>query len=323
MNDDTTTDDAGGAPKRTFSSKCVLLDLAQLIALKPVKPEIKRAVKYRQILTSVREVGLVEPPVVKQAPHKKGSYFILDGHLRIEALRELGEQHVDCLVALEDDTYSYNKHVNRASAIQNHRMIARAASNGASPERLAQALGMSTASVRKKFTLLKGICEEVAELLADTSCPQKTFDVLRRMKPVRQIEAAELMVGNRDFTAVFAKAMLLTTPPEQLVDPESRFNKAAGVGQMAGLERELVMLQSRAKILEDSYSDDLMVLTVTKGYLSTLLGDAKIVRWLTKQHPEYLKEFERIVDMDALPGVARVPGNGARHVPNKNAPPPP
>lgn len=71
-----------------------------------MKPEIKRAVKYRQILTSVREVGLVEPPVVKQAPHKKGSYFILDGHLRIEALRELGVQHVDCLVALEDDTYS-------------------------------------------------------------------------------------------------------------------------------------------------------------------------------------------------------------------------
>lgn len=107
------------------------------------------------------------------------------------------------------------------------------------------------------------------------------------------------------------------------MDPESRFNKAAGVGQMAGLERELMMLQSRAKILEDSYSDDLMVLTVTKGYLGTLLSDAKIVRWLTKQHPEYLKEFERIVDMDALPGVARVSGNGARHVTNKSVSPPP
>lgn len=47
MNDDTTSDKAADAPKRTFSSKCVRLDLAQLIALKPVKPEIKRAVKYR------------------------------------------------------------------------------------------------------------------------------------------------------------------------------------------------------------------------------------------------------------------------------------
>lgn len=313
MNDNEPFPEASSAPKHTFMSKCVRVELEQLIPLKPIKEEVKRAVKYQQILTSVREVGLVEPPVVKAAPHKKGSYFVLDGHLRIEALRDLGVKEVECLVALEDDTYSYNKHVNRASAVQNHRMIVRAANNGASPERLAKALGFSAETIRKKFQLLKGICEEVAELLADTSCPQTTFDVLRRMKSVRQIEAAELMIGNRDFSAVFAKALLLTTPAEQLVNPESRANKAAGVSQSVGLERELTILQGRAKILEHSYSEDLMVLTVTKGYLSTLLSQAQIVRWLTKHHPEYLKEFERIVDMESLPGAARVSGNAARH----------
>ena len=318
---DYTVEAEGDASKPTFLRKCVRVALSKLIALKPIRPEIKRGGKYQQILTSVREVGLVEPPVVKQAPHKKGGFFILDGHLRVEALREIGVSEVDCLVAVEDDTYTYNKHVNRLSAVQNHRMIVRAANNGASPERLAKALGFTPETIRKKFKLLQGICEEVAELLADTNCPQTTFDVRRRMKPVRQIEAAELMLGNRDFTAVFAKALLLTTPLEQLVAPNSRANKAAGVGQATGIERELATLQSRAKILEDSYSDDLMVLTVTKGYLTTLLGNASIVRWLTKHHPEYLKEFERIVDMESLPGAARVSGNGARHVANKAAQP--
>lgn len=123
---DYTVEAEGDASKPTFLRKCVRVALSKLIALKPIRPEIKRGGKYQQILTSVREVGLVEPPVVKQAPHKKGGFFILDGHLRVEALREIGVSEVDCLVAVEDDTYTYNKHVNRLSAVQNHRMASSA-----------------------------------------------------------------------------------------------------------------------------------------------------------------------------------------------------
>lgn len=68
-------------------------------------------------------------------------------------------------------------------------MIVRAANNGASPERLAKALGFTPETIRKKFKLLQGICEEVAELLADTNCPQTTFDVLRRMSCWRCVAA--------------------------------------------------------------------------------------------------------------------------------------
>ena len=65
-----------------------------------------------------------------------GAYFLLDGHLRIEALKELGIEEVECLIATDDDTYTYNKRVNRFPPIQEHRMIARAMDRGVAAELL-------------------------------------------------------------------------------------------------------------------------------------------------------------------------------------------
>ena len=40
--------------------------------------------KYRQIVTSIKAVGLVEPPVVIAASDGSGAHYLLDGHLRAE-----------------------------------------------------------------------------------------------------------------------------------------------------------------------------------------------------------------------------------------------
>ena len=69
-----------------------------------------------------RSCASVTPPETS-VPKQAGFYFLLDGHLRIEALKDLGAQYADCLVATDDDTYSYNKRINRLSAVQDHKMI--------------------------------------------------------------------------------------------------------------------------------------------------------------------------------------------------------
>ncbi|WP_081907322.1 MULTISPECIES: plasmid partitioning protein RepB C-terminal domain-containing protein [Luteibacter] len=66
---------------------------------------------------------------------------------------------------------------------------------------------MSEDTVRQRFRLLNGICEEASGLLADSPCPAKVFSVLRQMKAVSQIEPAELMPGNRNCTLQFANAI--------------------------------------------------------------------------------------------------------------------
>lgn len=46
--------------------------------------------KFRQIRSSIEEVGLIEPLSVTPADQRLGQHILLDGHMRIIALRELG-----------------------------------------------------------------------------------------------------------------------------------------------------------------------------------------------------------------------------------------
>src|SRR5260370_2355482 len=143
---------------------------------------------------SIREGGIVEPPVVARDQSEPGKYLLLDGHLRIEVLRDMGETDVACLVSTDDEAFTYNKHVNRIAPIQEHRMILKAVERGVSQERIAKALNVDVQSIRRKRHLLHGICAEVAEILKDKNIAIQTFIELRKMMPLRQIRGAELMV---------------------------------------------------------------------------------------------------------------------------------
>ena len=112
--------------KLSFEQTSVTLSLTQIVPLKTLRPGTKESKKYAQILGSIRVIGLVEAPVVTPDRKKSGRYFLLDGHLRIEALKDLAIESVECLVSTDDEAYTYNKRINRISAVQEHRMIKRA-----------------------------------------------------------------------------------------------------------------------------------------------------------------------------------------------------
>jgi hypothetical protein len=65
------------------------------------------------------------------------------GHLRVLALKELGMRVDPCLFARDDESFSYNFHVNRLSTIAEHYMIRRAIDRGVSKERLARAFNVN------------------------------------------------------------------------------------------------------------------------------------------------------------------------------------
>ena len=75
------------------------------------------------------------------------------------------------------------------------------------------------------------------------------------MTPIRQVEAAELMVGQNNFTGIFAKALLVATPEGQLVDTRKKKPEGGSTvtsEQIAKMERELVSLQCQVKSVEDT-----------------------------------------------------------------------
>jgi hypothetical protein len=286
-----------------FERDIVVLKLAQIIALKSLRPGAKESKKYTQILSSVRAIGLVEPPVVTPDPKKQGMYFLLDGLLRIEALKDIGNDEVECLVSTDDEAYTYNKRINRLSAVQEHRMIVRAMDRSVPAEKIAEALELDVGTIRRRFRMLDGICAEAIEMLKETNCPMKSFDILRQMAPIRQVEAADLMIGQSNFSTMFARALLAATPESQLIDPRkkkpTRGNPVTSE-QIARMDRELASLQSQVKSVEESFGIDNLHLTVAKGYVTKILSNTRVTRWLEQNRQEYLGEFRSIAEIDSI-----------------------
>lgn len=206
-----------------------------------------------------------------------------------------------CLVAIDDETYTYNNRINRISTIQEHMMLRRAVERGVTPERLAKALRVDISHIIKKLNLLDGICAEAAGLLKDQQFSANLGAVLRKMKPTRQIECAELMVSSNNVTVAYANAMLAATPAEMLV-AERKPRKIAGVSaeQMARMEKEMGNVQGRFKSIEQSYGQDVLNLVLAKGFLAKLLANEEIARFLAQRQSDVLREFKQIVEIDAL-----------------------
>lgn len=289
--------------KRAFESNLVTISLNKILPLKPLRVAVKDSRKYAQICASIRAIGVVEPPAVLRDPKNKGGFLLLDGHLRIEALKDIGATETECLIATVDDTYTYNKRINRLTATQEHRMISRAADRGVSEERLADALGLDVGSIRRRFRMLDGICNAAVETLRDTPCPMAGFELLKCMAPVRQVEAAQLMVDQNNFSVNFVRALLLATPETELVDPRKKKPKGTRkhtAEDMGRMEREITNLQAKAHTRENEYAEINFKLTFAKSYLEKLLARPRVSRWLAKNHPDYFEQFQEIVGMTSL-----------------------
>jgi len=289
--------------KMGFEAGTVVLKLEDISPLKIMTEAIRLSEKFRQIVASIKEIGIIEPPVV--APRKKDQdkHLLLDGHLRIEALKEIGEREVTCLVSTDDEAFTYNKHISRLSTIQEHRMILRAVKRGVSEEKIARALNLNTANIERKRNLLNGVCPEAVDLLKDKMVASNVFKVLRRMKAVRQIESATLMNDANIYSFSYVQALLAATPKAQLLD-QAKPKKIKGLDeqQMARMEAEMGSLQGEYRLIEESYGTNVLNLTVARTYISTLLANPRIVKYLTQQHPEFLTQFKKLAEMTSLGG---------------------
>ena len=94
-------------------------------------------------------------------------------------------------------------------------------------------------------------------------------------------------------------------PKDQLAQPERPKNiRGLTEEQMARMENEMANLQREYRLIEENYGTDHLNLTLTKAYLGTLLGNARVVRYLAQHHSEILREFQKITEITSL-------GNGS------------
>lgn len=284
--------------KQGFHTELLKLSLAELFPTKTVSPCVRQGRKYAQILSSIQEIGLVEPPVV--TPFKDGNgYLLLDGHLRVMALKELGKENVSCLISTDDESYTYNKHINRLSAIQEHRMILKALQSGVSEEKLASILNLDIGTIRNKAHLLKGICQEVIDMLKDKIVPEPVFGVLRKMKTPRQIQVAMLMNDYNKFTSNYAKILLAASDPNELVN-KGRPTKytPAMFARQARLENESLALSQDLEFLKEEYGTQMVDMTAMQAYLKRLLDNPDVSSYLRQFNESVYDKFKEIVELD-------------------------
>ena len=290
--------DGPRALKLAFETSSLRIPISEIELGMGSSDRLKRSVKYNQIAASIREVGIIEPPVVVRDTWNPKKFRILDGHLRVEISKDLGISAIVCLIATDDEAFTYNRRVNRLATIQEHKMIMTAVEKGVPEERLARALNVNVTSIRNKRRLLEGICPEAANLLRDKHVPIASFHELRKLKPMRQIEAAELMVAMNRYTGSYARSIVAATPANELV--EGKKKKIAGLTpeQISRMQTEAAQLQREFKLIEQDYGADHLDLVLASGYIRRLLENARVVRFLAQKHPEILAEFQRLSDLE-------------------------
>jgi len=279
----------------------VEVPLARILPMRRFDDGIRKAAKYTCIAASVRELGLIEPLVVFPQPDTDGCFLLLDGHVRLMILKELGAASAKCLVAADDEGFTYNHKVNRLSAIQEHFMILRAVKNGVSEERIARSLDVDVASIRQKRDLLDGLCPEAVLLLRDRKATGNALRELRKVQPLRQVEIAELMCAANNFSVGYARCLVAATPAEFLVDGD-RGKEVRGLSpeDVSRMEHEMESLGREFRLIEESHGKNVLHLVLVVGYLGKLLENPRVLRYLGQHYPEIQAEFQKLVESRRL-----------------------
>tara|TARA_Y100000589_G_scaffold331397_1_gene384745 strand:+ start:2464 stop:3366 length:903 start_codon:yes stop_codon:yes gene_type:complete len=280
-----------------FEMNGVVIEIDKILRLKKLTKPIRLTQRYQRIKSSVQEIGIVEPPVVYPYADSEGCYTLLDGHLRVDVVERLGNKEIFCLIATEDETFTYNHKVNQLTTIQEHYMIVKAIKNGVSEERIAQTLNIDIEKVKKKMNLLDGVCSEAIELLKSRDVSAGALRELKRVHPIRQIEMSELMIASNNYGDIYARCMVAATSQDQLVKPESR--KMHGSNEkkdIARLQNEMQNLERDFKMVQDEYGQNMLKMVVVVGYLKSLMGNAAVVRYMSQIEPTMITEFQQIIE---------------------------
>jgi hypothetical protein len=285
-----------------FADELVTLPLAQLLPTRKVTDAVRASEKYQSIKASLQQLGLIEPLVVFPQKDRPDQYLLLDGTIRVDIYNALGVAEALCLVATDDETYTYNHKVNQVSPIQEHFMILRVLARGVPEEAIAATLHVDVAAIRRKRDLLVGVCDEAVALLRDKRVSPAALREIKRVAAMRQIEMAELMVAANNYSSSYAKCLYAMTPEADRLDGDHPADGEHGLAatDVARMRREMENARRDYKVIESTHGDNVLNLQVAVGYLRKLLANARVVRYLNQRHVDIGVEFQRLVDAPDL-----------------------
>jgi len=277
--------------------------LEKLVPLNERKGKLDAQRGFRKILASIEAIGLIEPLCVYP---ENGHYVILDGYLRFKACERLGISPVPCLLFDTKEAYTYNRMVNRLSPLQETRML-RKAIRTVDQATIARVFGMKTIQHRLGTKMLNDLDPSIVEALDANLVGRRCASELTFVKPARQCEILAEMQRTGDYSAAFARAMVLNTSTPQRNRKMQQKNPWTRRSSKRDLVAKLEEIEKRHDFysrLYNQYSTDLLKLT---AYVRKLITNDALRAYLEEHFREALARFESIVfesaDTPAVQGL--------------------
>lgn len=168
---------------------------------------------------------------------------------------------------------------------------------------IAATLSVDVAEIRKRRDPLSGICDEAVTLLRQRNITAKALREIKRATLMRQIEMAELMVAANNYSADYARCLIVATSDKQLIDTDkSKMLPEIKAEDLSRMEREMDMLGKDFLMIEESHGKNTLNLVLALAYLRKLMDHASIVKYLTQRHADILGEFQKLVESSELKG---------------------
>jgi hypothetical protein len=281
---------------QAFKDKLITMDIASIVPTKELSKPIIIGKKYQAILASVKAIGLVEPLVITFKDRKAR---LLDGHVRLHILKSLGIEKTDCLVSTDDESYTYNRHISHISNVQERNMIMKAIDSGVPMEKIAAALGIDVRTLKFKKNLLENIHADVIEMFKTRKIPTKTFDYLRKMKDMRQIEVAQFMCNSNNFSTPLVHHFWADTPPEMLRVQPKKSNEE-DITKLASLENAIGKIHKEYRLIYGDFGRHVARLQVAQAWVRSIVANALAHKFLEGHFPDILRRFNELVDLTDL-----------------------
>jgi hypothetical protein len=112
-----------------------------------------------------------------------------------------------------------------------------------------------------------------------------------------------MMTMVRNFSSAYCEALVAGTPKTLLSSKyPARKHPKLSSEDIARMEREMESLQRDMQDYEETYGQNFLNLVVVRGYISKLLDNGHVVRFLSNNHPDVLNAFQQIVESTSLEG---------------------
>lgn len=256
----------------------------------------KKLISYNSILSSIREVGIIQPLVVCVSPNS-GKYKILDGHVRFYALRELKQKYVYCIIANDNERYTFDAQINNLNTFQKAAMIAKAVRNHVSVKRI----GISEKQILSDMNVAEGLDGKVVEILKTANVTSKSLRELKRVRNARQIQIAQMMKSSNNYSFTFVSSLVSASLPCDFHEDQRKPGKTRmDFSEIRTLEMASDSLEKRAKESLEKYHAQIFDLVTIIGFLRRLMGDDRIKGYISRNFADYYPELKKISENEDM-----------------------